>query len=79
MIKHSSGFVVLSLRRMMLYGGLTPRQEACFWRRSLYERVNGIDPTIQYAADYDLFLRMSSLGYCEYVPIIFSAFQKHEG
>lgn len=77
-IKHSSGFV-RSLRKMMLYGGWTPRQEACFWKKSLYERVNGIDPTIQYAADYDLFLRMSSLGCCEYVPIIFSAFRKHEG
>jgi len=58
-------FCTLSVRKMMLYGGLTPRQEACFLRRSLYERVNGINPTIQYAADNDLFLRMSSLGCCE--------------
>jgi glycosyltransferase involved in cell wall biosynthesis len=77
-INHSSGFIH-SLRKMMLYGGWTPRQEACFWRRSFYKRINGIDPTIQYAADYDLFLRMSILGSCEYVPIIFSAFRRHKG
>ena len=77
-IKHSSGFVH-SLRKIMLYGGWTPLQDACYWRKSLYERVGGIDPNIKYAADYDLFLRMSGFGNCRYVPIIFSAFRKHDG
>ena len=34
-------------------------------------------PNKKYAADYDLFLRMSGFGNCKYVPIIFSAFRKH--
>jgi len=67
------------LASMMLYGGWTPLQDACYWRRSLYEKVGGIDPSVKYAADYDLFLRMSLSGNCEYVPSIFSAFRKHEG
>jgi len=77
-IKHSSGFV-RSLRKMMLYGGWTPLQDACYWKKSLYERVGGIDPNKKYAADYGLFLRMSGFGDCRYVPIIFSAFRKHDG
>jgi len=77
-IKHSSGFV-RSLRKMMLYGGWTPLQDACYWRKSLYDRIGGIDPNMKYAADYDLFLRMSGFGVCRYVPIIFSAFRKHDG
>ena len=67
------------LSAMMLYGGWTPLQDACYWRRSLYEKVGGIDSALRYAADYDLFLRMSMNGRCKYVPIIFSAFRRHAG
>lgn len=70
---------VASLRNYMLYGGWTPLQDACFWRRTLYERVGGIDPTLKYASDYDLFLRFSMTGVCRYVSQVFSAFRRHEG
>jgi glycosyltransferase involved in cell wall biosynthesis len=46
---------VNSLRNAMLYGGWTPLQDACFWRRSLYERVGGMNVQMKYAADYDFF------------------------
>lgn len=64
---------------MMLYAGWTPLQEACYWRKSLYDRVGGIDPRMRFAADYDLFLRMSLNGNCRYIPVIFSAFRRHGG
>lgn len=67
------------LAAMMLYGGWTPLQDACFWRSSLYEKVGGIDPERRYAADYDLFLRMSLAGTSQYVPVVFSAFRRHKG
>lgn len=67
------------LANMMLYGGWTPLQDACYWKRSLYERVGGIDPGQSYAADYDLFLRMSLAGICKSVPLVFSAFRRHAG
>ena len=67
------------LLAMMLYGGWTPLQDACYWRRSLYEKIGGIDPAQRYAADYDLFLRMSLNGNCQYAPAIFSAFRRHVG
>ncbi len=68
---------VASLPDMMLYGGWTPLQDACFWRRDFYEKVRGLDAEQKYAADYDLFLRMSLQGECRYVPMIFSAFRRH--
>lgn len=77
-IKHSSGSV-RSLKKMMLHGGWTPLQDACYWRKSLYDHIGGIYPNMRYAADYALFLRMSCTGHCEYVPIVFSAFRKHYG
>lgn len=70
---------VPDLRMAMLYGGWTPLQDACFWRRELYETIGGIDSTLRYAADYDLFLRMAISGRAQYVPHTFSAFRRHAG
>ena len=70
---------ISNLAEMMLYGGWTPLQDACFWRADLYSKIGGIDPTIRYAADYDLFLRMAMSGRCVYTPHVFSAFRRHGG
>jgi glycosyltransferase involved in cell wall biosynthesis len=77
-ISFSRGYV-RDLRTAMLYGGWTPLQDACFWRRSIYERVGGIDPSLRYAADYDLFLRFAMTGRTRYVSKAFSAFRRHPG
>lgn len=37
-------------------------QETCIWRRSAMDTVGGIDPTFQFAMDYDLFARMMCAG-----------------
>lgn len=77
-ISFSRGWIG-DLGAAMRHGGWTPLQDACFWRRSLYERVGGIDRSMKYAADYDLFLRMSGRGRCDYLPVAFSAFRQHAG
>ena len=46
---------------------------------ALYERIGGIDRSLGYAADYELFLRMALNGKCSYVPVAFSAFRRHAG
>ncbi|HEV2697787.1 MAG TPA: glycosyltransferase family 2 protein [Terriglobales bacterium] len=74
----SRGYVK-DLHSAMLYGGWTPLQDACFWRRDLYERVGGINPSLRYAADFDLFFRMALHGRCRYVPLTFSGFRRHAG
>ncbi len=77
-LSYSRGWVP-DLRMAMLYGGWTPLQDACFWRRSLYQGIGGIDRSLRYAADYDLFLRMALAGRTGYVPVTFSAFRRHAG
>jgi glycosyltransferase involved in cell wall biosynthesis len=77
-LSYSRGWVP-DLRMATLYGGWTPLQDACFWRRDLYQKIGGIDGTLQYAADYDLFLRMALAGSTGYVPLTFSAFRRHAG
>lgn len=68
-----------SLKNMMLFGGWTPLQDACYWRRSLYNKVGGIDPAYRYAADFELFLKFAMQDEGKYVPAAFSAFRRHEG
>ncbi len=77
-IRYSRGFAP-DLKRAMLLGSWTPLQDACYWRRSAYEQVGGIDPTISSAADYDLFLRLAVRCRSAYIPIAFSAFRRHPG
>lgn len=76
-ISFSKGYII-NLRSAMLYGGWTPLQDACFWRRELYNSVDGINANLKYAADFDLFLRFAIAGKSIYVPRVFSAFRKHE-
>lgn len=43
-------------------------QQGCFWRRSTYEEVGGIDPTLRFCMDKDLFIRLVSAGPGRRVP-----------
>jgi glycosyltransferase involved in cell wall biosynthesis len=52
-------------------------QETCFWRRSIYEQAGGIDPSFQFALDYDLFVRFMERGRIERVDRFLGAFRRH--
>lgn len=52
-------------------------QQAAFWRRSAYERVGGIDASLQFCMDYDLFLRIGEKGRIVHVPRLMGAFRHH--
>jgi glycosyltransferase involved in cell wall biosynthesis len=52
-------------------------QETCFWRRRIYEEVGGIDPSFQFALDYDLFVRFMERGRMERVNRFLGAFRRH--
>lgn len=52
-------------------------QETCFWRRALMERCGGIDTSLRFAMDYDLFVRFFSRGRCVHLPLVLGAFRWH--
>jgi glycosyltransferase involved in cell wall biosynthesis len=52
-------------------------QETCFWRRSLFEKAGNVDPTFQFAMDYDLFMRFMNQGKFRRVNRFLGAFRKH--
>ncbi len=62
----------------LLYGGHIINQEAVFWKRELYEKVGGLNKTLQYALDYDLWVRMARHTKPHHVPTILSAFRFHQ-
>jgi glycosyltransferase involved in cell wall biosynthesis len=37
-------------------------QETTFWRRSIWEEINGLDPSLHFAMDYDLWCKMMRAG-----------------
>ena len=53
-------------------------QETCFWRREAYDWVGGIDPSYQFALDYDLFVRMMNVCRIKRVNRFLAAFREHD-
>ncbi len=53
-------------------------QETAVWRRDLYQRVGGIDESLQFAMDYDLFARFFDAGRCAHCNEFLGAFRWHE-
>lgn len=52
-------------------------QETCFWRKSLMEKVGNIDTNLQFAMDYDLFIRMMNAGRFKHVHRDLACFRDH--
>ena len=53
-------------------------QETLFWRRRLWDRVDGIDPALQFAIDWDLLLRFQAAGArIVHVPYFLACFRVH--
>ncbi len=53
-------------------------QPSTFWRRAPYEEVGGVDPSLQFIMDRDLFLRMSRRRRFDRLPLILACFRVHD-
>ena len=63
-------------KSMVLFGH-GHAQMATFWYRDAYEAVGGLDATMQFAFDYDLFYRLRGLGEFALVNAWLAAFRLH--
>jgi glycosyltransferase involved in cell wall biosynthesis len=43
-------------------------QQGCFWRRWAYEEIGGIDSSLQFCMDRDLFIRLTRVGPAKRIP-----------
>jgi hypothetical protein len=54
-------------------------QETLFWRRRVWDRVNGVDPGFKFALDWDFLLRLQSAGArIVHLPRFLGAFRLHQ-
>ncbi len=52
-------------------------QEACFWRYDVMQQVGGVDEQLNFAMDYDLFVRMMTVGKFCRLKGYFACFREH--
>ena len=62
----------------MLCTGCWFHQPASFWRKSAYDEVGGIDASLRFALDYDLFVRLAKRKRPKIIKEILAAFREHE-
>lgn len=64
-------------QRSMLLWGSGFAQPAAFWTRSLYEESGGIDRTLEFCLDYDMFLRFAAIARPRVLRSYLAAFRDH--
>lgn len=52
-------------------------QPAVFFRRSALEQAGGLNPSLHYAMDYDLWWKMALVGPIDYVPRTWAKYRRH--
>src|SRR5262249_12714718 len=65
-----------SLRRAIERAEFIP-QPAAFWRRSVAEDVGPFDVSLQYAMDYEYFIRLARASRVAHIPQVVAAFRLH--
>lgn len=60
------------------YAFLTIPQMSAFWTRNLYLRSGGVDPSLRFAMDYDLFVKLGSLSAAVHLPGVIGRFRIHK-
>ncbi len=65
-------------RRRLLQGYVHIPQQSSFWRGELWHQLGPLDPTFQYAMDYDLWVRITTTpAQIQYTPQLWSNFRIH--
>ncbi|HVF52683.1 MAG TPA: glycosyltransferase family 2 protein [Actinomycetota bacterium] len=61
------------------YEGMSVMNQSAFWRRSLFEEIGYLDPSLHVAMDYDFFLRAALAGKrFSFVHAALGALRRHE-
>ena len=53
-------------------------QPSTFFRKDAFEAIGGLDDTLHFAMDYDLWIRIGKRFTCSYLPQFFSTYRLHE-
>jgi hypothetical protein len=61
----------------MFKRNFTLPQETVFFRRSIFDQVGGLDETLKFALDFDLWVRMSRVTAMHHVPAFLGSVREH--
>lgn len=61
----------------MFRRNVTIPQETAFFRRSAYEAVGGVDTTLHFAMDFDLWIRLAHVATMRHVPMFLGCYRRH--
>ena len=64
-------------RLLKIWKGHTIPQPAVFFYRDVIEECGGLDENLEFALDYDLFIRFSGKFYFHYVPEVLATYRLH--
>jgi len=64
--------------RSLLFGGQFFMQMSSFWRKDAYEAAGGLDTSLRFCFDYDLFLRLARRRPPESIDAMLAAFRIHD-
>ncbi len=68
---------VPSIRTNMMFHGHGLSQMATFWTRTAYDQVGGLDTTLHFSFDADLFVKLRRLGEIAIISEYLAAFRQH--
>jgi glycosyltransferase involved in cell wall biosynthesis len=69
----------LTARRVLLFAGIAVSQPSLFFRRELFLALGGVDESLHWTMDYDLWIRMFERARKSvYVPSLFSCTTSHQ-
>ena len=63
--------------RLLRQGYVHIPQQAAFWRAELWRQVGPLDPSLTFAMDYDLWVRLSKISKLQYLPRLWAEFRLH--
>jgi len=63
--------------QVMRYCHIVVPQVSAFWRRSLYQESGGVDPSLRFCMDYDLFVKMALISPPKHLPHVLGNFRIH--
>ncbi len=64
--------------RLLRRGYVHIPQQSAFFRASLWRKVGPLDPTFQFAMDYDLWVRIARISTIYYLPSTWANFRLHD-
>ena len=63
--------------RIMRYCHMIVPQVSAFWQRSLYHEAGGVDASLRFCMDFDLFVKMALISPPAHLPIVLGNFRIH--